>query len=113
VPAAVSLVVLPRDAAAEPKRKPAQAKKKPTKSAAKTPKPKTPKPAPARRGPSAVEVEDARHNRQMGKLNRARLEATRANDTKAIAKVGRQVQLELKRHQQRRSAALNKRGAKG
>jgi hypothetical protein len=107
--AAVSL--WPAQAAAQAKPKRVGGKKKPVKSATKTPKPrtpKTPKAAPVRRGPSAVELEDARHNRQMGKLNRARLEATHANDTKAIGRVGRQVQLELKRHQQRRSAAVLK-----
>lgn len=80
-------------------------KKVAPKSATKTPA----KPRPAAPSPTDREVE--RHVRQMGRLNRERVEAERGGDRKAITRVAKQVQLELKRHEVRR-AALAKHAAK-
>ena len=61
--------------------------------------------------PSPMDREVSRHVRQMGKLNRDRVDAERAGDRKAITKVAKQVQLELKRHETRRTT-LAKQAAK-
>jgi hypothetical protein len=61
--------------------------------------------------PSAMDREVSRHVRQMGKLNRERVEAEKGGDRKAVTRVAKQVALELKRHEARR-AAITKQGAR-
>ena len=71
----------------------------------KTPKTAAKAPVKARpAAPSPMDREVSRHVRQMGKLNRDRVEAERTGDRKAVTRVAKQVQLELKRHEARRSA---------
>lgn len=61
--------------------------------------------------PSPMDREISRHVRHMGKLNRDRVDAERSGDRKAVTRVAKQVQLELKRHEARRTT-LAKQAAK-
>ena len=69
--------------------------------------PKTAAKAPAKAKPatpSPMDREISRHVRHMGKLNRERVDAEKSGDRKAVTRVAKQVQLELKRHEARRTA---------